>query len=98
VLVVVDSREKNMGKISYDGADSELRSLIERAISVGGLNARVGLVHYEFVQPMDYPPLGVCALDAYGAHLIRSAQTVPQPAVLSRWLARRLPIRTNSLK
>jgi hypothetical protein len=92
VLVVVDSREKNMRKISYDGADSELRSLIEQAIieqaiSVGGLNARVGLVHYELVQPMDYPPLGMGALDAYGAHLIRSAQTVPQPAGLSRWVA-----------
>jgi hypothetical protein len=87
VLVVVDSREKNMGKISYDGADSELRSLIEQAISVKGLNPRVGLVRYEFVQPMDHAPLGEGALNAYGARLVRSAQKVPQPDELTRWVA-----------
>lgn len=88
VLVVVDSREENAGKISYGGADSQLRSLIGQAISVSGLNPRVGLVHYEFVQPMDHASLGVGALGAYGAHLVRSAQAVPQAAELTRWVAR----------
>src|SRR5205807_941816 len=59
VFVVVDSREQNAGRMSYDGTDSYLRSVIEQAISVSDLDPRVGLMHYEFVQPMDHAPLCV---------------------------------------
>ncbi len=87
VLVVADSREQNAGRVSYDGPNSYLGTLVERAISASKLNPRVGLMHYEFVQPMDHAPLGVGALGAYGARLVQSAQAVPQSVDLTRWVA-----------
>lgn len=84
VLVVVDSRLHNAGRVTYDGLTSEIRALIDAAISPNNLDPRIGLVVFEFVQPMDHPPLTV---GAGGTELYRLATVTPQPAELTRWIA-----------
>ena len=83
IFVLIDTREQNQGRLTYDGADSDVRSRIEHAISPLGLDARVGLMHFEWVQPMDRPPF---ELGSYGGHLRRLASTVAQPDDLTAWL------------
>ena len=85
VLVVADTREQNFGKKSYEGPSIKLRSIVDGAISVLGLEPRVGLCKWDFVQPMDYEPLG---LGTSGGHLIRLAQAVKQTPELTQWIAR----------
>lgn len=85
VLVVVDSREHNDGRISYAGATSALRGVIDNAISVHGLDQRIGLARHDFIQPMDHAPLGI---GAGGTHLIRPAKLVAQPVTLTEWITR----------
>jgi hypothetical protein len=81
IFVVVDTREQNGGKLSYSGPDTEVRSKVEQAIAYSNkFDPRVGLIHYQFVQPMDHPPLGV---GTYGVHLVRRAELVAQPAELT---------------
>ncbi len=84
VFVVVDGREQNAGRISYDGLSPELRSLIGQVISPSGLDQRAGLIHYEFVQPMDDEPLGI---GTYGGHLVRLAESMAQPPEVTTWVA-----------
>jgi hypothetical protein len=84
VLVVVDSREQNAGGISYDGLTADLQRTIESTISTRELVQRVGLMHYEFVQPMDNAPLGI---GTYSAHLQRIAETAVQSPELTQWVA-----------
>lgn len=84
VFVVVDSREKNDGRYTYDGLTPELRSVVQTRISLRPPPPPIGLVIHEFVQSMDHPPL---TLGAAGGHLERLADPVPQPAALTEWLA-----------
>ena len=84
VIVVIDSREQNASRITYDGPTPELRHTIRSAISIAGLESRIGLEHHEFVQPMDSAPLG---LGTYFGHLDRIAQTAQQPTALTEWVA-----------
>ena len=84
VLVAVDSREHNRGEVSYDGPTNELRRVIETTIRPDKLLDRVGLLHLEYVQPMDYSPLSV---GAGGSDLRQSATAVPQAAELTEWVA-----------
>ena len=74
VIVVVDSRENNEGRYTYNGLTAELRAKIEAIFSLEQLESRIGLVRHEFVQSMDHPPL---ELGTYSGHLIRLAQEVP---------------------
>jgi hypothetical protein len=83
VLVMVDTREQNAGRYTYEGLHSELRSKIGELFSTAGLDQRVGLVHYEFVQPMDFAPLSI---GTHGGNLIRLAQEVDQPPHLTAWV------------
>lgn len=83
VFVVVDSREQNVGRISYDGLSRELRELLRQSISPIGLDQRVGLMHYEFGQPMDDEPLGS---GTYGADLVRLAESMVQPPEVTAWV------------
>ncbi|HEX5482145.1 MAG TPA: hypothetical protein VFZ08_05910 [Terriglobia bacterium] len=83
VLVVVDSREQNAGRFTYDGLSPELRSFIGQAITLEDLNERVGLFHCEFVQPMDKKPLSV---GTYHGHLIRLARPVEQSREVTEWV------------
>ncbi len=84
VFVVVDSREHNAGRVTYDGLTPKLRARIAADVSPRNLDARVGLVVYDLVQPMDHAPLTV---GAGGIHLERLATPASQPADLTRWLA-----------
>jgi len=86
VLVSVDSRERNAGQISYAGITPEMRDMIGRTISTNDLDSRVGLVLFDFVQPMDYAPLD--GPGTGGTCLIRSAKEVVQPADLTAWVER----------
>src|SRR6266849_3303900 len=58
VIVVVDSRELNIGKgHSYDGLSNDHRGLVRNALSLAGLDARVGFLQAELAQTADDPPL-----------------------------------------
>jgi hypothetical protein len=83
-LVVVDSREQNAGRNTYDGMPASMHSAVMDALTVNGLDPRVGLIHYNFVQPMDYSPLTV---GAGGTHLVKLAEEVAQSADVTTWVA-----------
>lgn len=85
VLVVVDSRNNNAGRHTFDGLPQTMGSAIQHAITPDALNKRAGLMHYEFVQPMDDAPLGV---GSFNASLIRLAEAIGQPKEVTDWVAR----------
>ncbi len=60
-----------------------MRNSIERVISPSGLDKRVGLMHYEFVQPMDNEPLDV---GTYSGRLVRRAKAGAQPTKVTEWV------------
>jgi hypothetical protein len=90
IAVLTDSRIRNDGRYTYDGADSQLRSAIENTISTAKLHPRVGLIRNDFVQAMDRPPF---ALSSSGLSLKRLAVPVTQPADLTGWLTTLKPCR-----
>jgi hypothetical protein len=83
VLVVVDSRKKNRGAISYEGLSSEQRSLVESTVSLADLHQDVGLVVCTFVQAMDYPQM---TIRAAGGDLKRLAAPRAQAPNMTKWL------------
>jgi hypothetical protein len=83
VFVVIDTREQNAGRFTYAGPSSLLRSRIQNALSTACLDSCIGLMHFEWVQPMDKPPL---ALGTHGANLERLAHAVPQAADVTAWM------------
>lgn len=83
VFVVVDSRVHNVGKYTYEGLTPYLKALIDAAISVHGLDERVGLVQFELVQPMDDRPL---SSGTYRGQARRLSQCVVQPSELTAWV------------
>jgi hypothetical protein len=83
VVLALDTRKQNGGRFVYDGAGCNLRSAISDVISPVRLNPRVGLMSFEFVQPMDRAPL---TFGTHGGHLERLAKSVSQPAELTAWL------------
>ena len=83
IFVVIDTRERNSGWYTYDGPDSLLRSQIHQAISPVGLDPTIGLLHFEWCQPMDRPPF---ELSTHGGHLERLATSTAQPSALTEWL------------
>lgn len=85
VFVAVDSRINNAGQFSYAGLTPILRTKIESAISLEGLDPRVGLVHFEFVQPIDHYPLGA---GTYSVRPRRMAQLAVQPSDITEWVKR----------
>jgi hypothetical protein len=87
-FVLADTRWQNGGRYTYDGPDSALHSEIRYAMSPVGLDRRVGLVHFEWVQPMDRPPL---ELATYGGSLENLAARATQPLELTEWLASLTP-------
>lgn len=83
VFVVVDSRIRNEGRISYEGLTPGLTAKLDAAITVQGLDPGVGLVHFEFVQPMDDEPLGA---GTYGGKLKRLAAPATLPTHVTEWV------------
>lgn len=85
VFVVVDSRDHNCGRCTYDGLTQGLKATIDQSVSLclKGLAPRIGLMHYEFVQPMDDGPLGT---GTYKGGLKRLAKPFPQPSEITAWI------------
>lgn len=83
VLVVVDSRTQNKGEYRFDGLTPQLRDMIAGSLELNGLEKRVGIVHCEFVQPIDHPPL---TSGTSSVALKRMPQVVVQPQNLTEWV------------
>ncbi|HET7401934.1 MAG TPA: hypothetical protein VFJ62_09140, partial [Usitatibacter sp.] len=83
IFVVVDSRDNNEGRTSFAGMTKKLSSIVDRSISTRGLQERVGLVHFEFVQPIDDLPL---AAGTYSGNLKRLATPAVQPQAVTDWI------------
>jgi hypothetical protein len=83
VFVTVDSRERNAGRYTYEGMTGSLQNIVDAAVGLNGLDPRVGLIQFEFVQPMDDVPLG---LGTYGGNLKRLATPAIQPLPVTQWI------------
>jgi hypothetical protein len=84
VIVVVDAREQNLGRNTYAGLSSRLKSMVDSAISTAPLDARVGLGVLDFTQPMDYEPFTV---GTHGLNLRRLSSPTVQSLDLTKWVA-----------
>lgn len=84
VIVVVDAREQNAGKVTYQGLPSKMRSLMSSVISTQLLDERVGLGVLEFTQPIDYPPL---TNGSHGLNVRRFSKPAMQTEELTKWVA-----------
>jgi hypothetical protein len=85
VFTLIDTREQNASHYTYAGADAALQARVERAIAPTGLDSKIGLVAFEWVQPMDRPPF---ELGTFGGHLIRLAERGRQPDDLTDWISK----------
>lgn len=83
VFVVIDTREQNAGRLTYDGADAAMRSKIDNAVFTGKLDPRIGVMKFEWTQPMDRAPL---TFGTSGASLHRLAIQAPQSGDVTAWL------------
>lgn len=83
VFVLIDTREQNAGRYTYAGADAALQARVERSMSLTGLDPKIGLMAFEWLQPMDRPPF---ELATFHGHLVRLAQRTPQPDDLTAWI------------
>jgi hypothetical protein len=83
IFVAIDTRARNSGWYTYEGPDSLLNSRIYQAISPVGLSPTVGLMKFEWAQPMDRPPF---ELSTHGGSLIKLAESTSQPPELTEWL------------
>src|SRR5258708_40127294 len=54
------------------------------AVTVKGLNPRIGLYRTEYVQPMDYEPLST---GGFHGDLVRNAEPVQQEDSLTEWVS-----------
>jgi hypothetical protein len=84
VVVVADTREQNLGKVTYAGLSTKLKSLVETEVSLEPLNENVGLVMLDFTQPMDHKPFSV---GTHGLAIRRHARSSVQSKELTDWLA-----------
>jgi hypothetical protein len=85
-IVVVDSREQNAGKNTYRGLSSQMRSMVNSAVSSATqfFDKRVGLGVLDFTQPMDYEPL---TIGTHGLHRHRPSEPTTQSEELTKWVA-----------
>lgn len=86
VFVAIDTREQNVGEeqITFAGLPVELKQFVHNAVTVHGLNPRIGLYRTEYVQPIDDEPLSTGSF--YG-FLVRNAQPVQQANSLTEWVS-----------
>jgi hypothetical protein len=90
-IVVADAREQNAetqatGKLTFQGLSSELRSLVDSAISsaIPLFDGRIGIRVMEFIQTMDSEPFTV---GTHGLKIRRSCECAPQSEELTKWVA-----------
>jgi hypothetical protein len=86
VIVVVDAREQNAGKNTYEGLSSKLHSMVYSAVSSATplFDKRIGLGVLDFTQPMDYAPLTV---GSHGLDRRSASEPTTQSEELTKWVA-----------
>jgi hypothetical protein len=85
VFVAIDTREQNVGeKITFAGLPVELKQFVHNAVTVQGLNPRIGLYRTEYVQPMDDAPF---VTGSFYGFLARNAEPVQQVDNLTEWVS-----------
>jgi hypothetical protein len=82
-VVVVDSRERNAGRITFEGLSPDQERAVDAFLESLALPPRVGLIRYDFVQSMDDVPLRT---GSGGTRLIHLATPAPQPAGVTEWV------------
>lgn len=88
VFVVVDSREQNRGQVTYAGLTTQQENAIDDTLASLPLPPRVGLIRYDFVQPMDDAPLRT---GAGGTRRVHLAEAAAQPEAVTEWVRRCCP-------
>jgi len=83
LIVVVDSRERNSGTVSYEGLSAYEKSMIEPYLKVSELDSGIGYSVLACTQPTDNPPFSVGSLNMQLRRLPVPAQ---QDAQLTRWV------------
>ena len=84
VFVAIDTREQNVGVRSFARLPIELKQLVHSAVTVQGLNPRIGLYQTEYVQPMDDEPLST---GGFVGFLVQNAEPVRQADSLTGWVS-----------
>jgi hypothetical protein len=86
VIVVVDAREQNAGKVTYQGLSPQMRSKVYSAVSSGMqfFDTRVGFGLMNFTQTADSAPFTV---GTHGLDVRRFAQPATQSGELTKWVA-----------
>jgi len=87
VLVVIDSRSQNTQELSFSGLSRDLAKEVDNSITPEGLDDGVGLVRFDFIQPMDWRPL---TAGSNGFHLVRPARSIEQREAITEWVASKL--------
>lgn len=80
IIVVVDSRGRNAGRVTYAGLSAREKSMLELYLRMDKLQLRVGFNLLDFTQPMDGVPLIV---GSHGMHIRRMPQAEKQSAALT---------------
>jgi len=86
IFIVVDSKEKNIGSISYNCQTNKQNQMIDGLINEtisNSLDKRVGVVKFEFAKAMDESSLFI---DTGGSKLIKRAEIINQPTELNEWV------------
>jgi hypothetical protein len=86
VILVVDAREQNAGKVTYEGLPSEMRSMVYSAVSFATrfFDERVGLGVMDFTQPMDCAPF---TNGTHGLDIRRFSKPATQSEELTKWVS-----------
>lgn len=87
VIIAVDARSANNGRITYDGAPIDMIDTICSAIPLDALAPMIGVEVIQLTQPMDHEPLTV---GSAGGHLIRLATPIQQPPHVNDWVEKAL--------
>lgn len=86
VFVMIDTREQNGGRYTYDGLKPKAQAKVSAAISRAGLDKRVGIVRFDFIQSMDSPFLGLSSTHISLYDHVAVQRPEPQPEWLTRWV------------
>lgn len=84
VVVVVDSRGRNAGAISYEGLSARERSMLEPYLGIDKLRPQVGFSLLALTQPMDAVPL---TIGSQTMHIRRMPMAQEQRDALTEWVS-----------
>ena len=86
VIVVIDSRSNNSGKLCFDGLNNDVRLKLEKPLSdsIKHLNDTAGYICIELNQPMDFPPL---TIGTFTSRSLRIPTLRQQSDCLTQWVS-----------